>query len=306
MAPGGERGEVSGSDSGASTCGDISAQENALSSSLLAWLLSVAERVSRSWAVSRVLIPSLLIVGLLACGPTEAVGQSFSIEGLGALTLWPHSDRCYQNGLSAGVQAQAKGGPGFAEGSFRVKWWGGCDSKFGGSLVKPEVGRSFERWYRINAGLEIHGVQLGVSFRRDAVQHFWRERIDSPWEGGAEEVRRRCRNGDACPSIGYYEGISGYLGLELLGFDVSVTTPPYRWEKQTLPWPGWTLEASYVWSQWRLGVTGQAGGLQEPTIEGRFYSKLSSRLWLGIRAGTLSSPDWHGPINRVAVSLELW
>lgn len=252
---------------------------------------------------------SLILFGVLLWVMCPAVrAQSLDVSGAGEISLWPHSDRCYQHSMGAAAEIEVEWGYLFAEGFLRGQWWGACDTKLEGSIFSAEAGRALERSHGGNAGIELWEVQAGVTVHRQAVHHFWRHGNRTghfPEDNNARAAQQRCRAGDLCPSIGYHQGVRGYLGYEDNGLNISVTTPPYQWKDLTLPWPDWMLDASFEWNAWRIRLAGQTGGLRESTLDMGLFRHLVQGIWVGARAGRIPAPGWREPLERVALTLRL-
>lgn len=252
---------------------------------------------------------SLMLLGALLGGMcSKARGQSIEVSGAGEISFWPHSDRCYQHSMEAEAEVDAQWSVVFAEAFLRARWWGACDTKLPGSIFSAEAGRALERSHGGNVGIEVWDVQIGVTVRRDAVHHFWRNGNRTgrfPRDNSARAAQHRCRTRGRCPSIGYHQGVRGYLGYEDNGLDIWLTTPPYQWKDLTLPWPNWMLNASFEWNVWRLRLSGQAGGLTEPTLDASLYRHVVKGIWVGAHAGRIPAPGWRKPLERVAVGLRI-
>lgn len=274
-----------------------------------------------------------LLLGLLLLSSCPSKGQPGPVLAGGAeakMSVWAQHQRCYQHSMSGEGRAKLLWGPAFAEGFLRVKWWGACDAKIPSSFLNAEAGKVIERWHGVNLGVEIRGVQIGGTVRRDAVHHIWRHKDRHNYFPESWQVGRQAAFGGDAPnwpddrpqkaSLGYYDGAGPFVGYEGHGLDVELTGPQYRWKSLTLPWPEWTLNAEYMYSAvwevetfvstmhfhgFRLEVYGQAGGPAYEALSGEAILRITRRVGIGVRGGRIDVPGWSKPVDRLAISLEL-
>jgi len=254
-----------------------------------------------------VIAVGVLILSLLAVNIANS--QTFGVET--DMKLWASPDRCYQNSMSVGVEAKV---PLYkilyTEGFMRAKWWGACDAKVPASPLNAEAGKVIERKHGVNLGIQIpSGFQFGTTLRRRAVHHIWRHKDRHNHFPGSWQIGRQgCTGGDApswpddkpqCPSIGYWDGLRGFIGFENDRWDVIAMSPQYSWKSSlTLPYPDYILDAEYNRDKWGGELHLQGGEIVEFTYDVELKRRVFKELWISSGYGYINAPGWKSPLRR--------
>lgn len=284
------------------------------------------------YAVYIGVIAVLLGVGYSACNTvkSQSIQDSLYSDINLEASLWAEDDRCYQNILRADTNVRLRWNALYVGGFMDLKWWGACDAKIPGSPLNAEAAKVVERKHGLNAGIDVgiiygalDGLILGGTVRRRAVHHVWRNKNRHPWfPGGWKRGIRGCEGkaiknypaGEGCPSIGYYDGVGGYVQYKNYNLDVVITTPQYRWKIDnyekgfglTLPFPAWTMDAEYRHDNWAVHVVGETGGERQTTYDIELERRLfTERFWVGASYGRLPVPGWLDPIERLSLSFHI-
>ena len=263
--------------------------------------------MKRFWRYFVPVIASALLILFVAGILTTCEGQTVETDTELDVELWATNDRCYQHRAGGRAEVEGRWGIGFASAHLGAVWWGACDAKIPASPFNAEATKVLERAHGATVGLRSHGAFVGARIHRRAIQHIWLNRDrKNGWSGRAEPVQAACRaDVAACPSIGYYDAIAPIMGYEGHGVDGHVLYNAYRWKALTLPWPDWEWDVHLTWKDWRIGTSGQAGGLADVAVSGRLERKIADRIWVGARLGSVPTPGWRDSLHRVAVSLSV-
>lgn len=256
----------------------------------------------RNWIVSGLLV--VVALALSTCA-LRASAQTVTTSVQGGAEVWPHADRAYQNRLSAAGTVTARMGALRIEAWMRAIAWGASDAKRLGSVLSAEALRVIERRHGLAFYVQKKGLQLGPAIHRRAVHHIWRHKAQEGrhdhFPGSWQIGRRGCNGkatpshpaGEACPSIGYWDGVRTMVGYEGHGFDVRVLGPLWTWkESLTLPWPSLIWKTSYESGPWTLRADGRAFGHVEWALDVEVRRELIGPVELGIAAGQVASPIW--------------
>lgn len=223
-----------------------------------------------------------------------ALLQSVTIALTADLEIWPAAERDIQHRMWGTAVAMVATDSVRLDAFGTAMWWGSHESNIPGSFLTLESNKILERRYgaRLSVGLPV--CRPGAEYSRRGVEWIVPARVWGLARDTVPDV-----------SIGYYDGLRGYLHCQLFRFEATGWSPFWTWKTLTLPWNSWLVTLGYRHGPLIFGVDGAFGGLRDPAVDFRLQAVLR-HVTVGVAAGWIPHPGWEAdPVDRFALTVTI-